>query len=161
MTRMMIDNIPVNKQLLIFTRDFLARKKLKSPGPGHTPPSSELSPAESVLTEEGDHLKKPYKNPETWSFNAEERTLSNMAKRIPLTGIETLLLKQLLFNEQRVSSKTELIQGINRDPERYRGLEMCLSRLQEKFSDTANGERLFRSVRNRGYCLVQKVKITC
>ena len=44
---------------------------------------------------------------------------------------------------------TELIQSINRDPERYRGLEMCLCRLKEKVSNAANGERLFRSARNR------------
>jgi two-component system OmpR family response regulator len=100
------------------------------------------------------------KNPEIWWFDAEERTLLNPGEKISLTRNESLLLKQLALSESRVCSKTELIHGINRDPERYRGLEMCLSRLQEKFSKTANGERLFRSVRNRGYCLVQKVTVT-
>jgi len=37
-------------------------------------------------------------------------------------------------------------------------LEMCLSRLQEKFKRVNDGERLFRAVRNRGYCLTQKIK---
>lgn len=113
-----------------------------------------------ALTAEIDHARKPHKHPETWWFSSDERTLVNAGKKISLTGIESLLLKQLALSDRRVCSKTDLILGINRDPEHYRGLEMCLSRLQEKFSDTANGERLFRSVRNRGYCLVQKIRAT-
>jgi two-component system, OmpR family, response regulator len=120
---------------------------------------SENKAANSVQTAETAHSIKPNKSPELWWFNAEERTLLNPGKKISLTRIESLLLKQLALSESRVCSKTELIHGINRDPERYRGLEMCLSRLQEKFTNTANGERLFRSVRNRGYCLVQKVRV--
>jgi DNA-binding winged helix-turn-helix (wHTH) protein len=34
---------------------------------------------------------------------------------------------------------------------------MCLSRLQDKFKMASKGERLFRAVRNRGYCLIQEV----
>ncbi|NMY13774.1 hypothetical protein HBO38_36320 [Pseudomonas veronii] len=52
----------------------------------------------------------------------------------------------------------QLIRNIGREPELYRGLEMCLSRLQEKFKRVNDGERLFRSVRNRGYCLTQRIK---
>ena len=62
-----------------------------------------------------------------------------------------------MLNEARVCSKQELIFGINKDANSYSGLEMCLSRLQSKFKN-AFGERLFRSVRNRGYCLVQEVR---
>ncbi|PGR43667.1 response regulator receiver protein, partial [Bacillus cereus] len=29
--------------------------------------------------------------------------------------------------------------------------------LQDKFKNASNGERLFRAVRNRGYCLIQEV----
>ncbi|ALE91031.1 hypothetical protein BOH73_08220 [Pseudomonas versuta] len=68
-----------------------------------------------------------------------------------------MLIKTLIFNEARICSKQELILGIDKDADNYRGLEMCLSRLQSKFKN-AFGERLFRSVRNRGYCLVQEVK---
>ncbi|MEB0029053.1 helix-turn-helix domain-containing protein [Pseudomonas sp. MH9.2] len=81
-------------------------------------------------------------------------------KKIPLTNIESLLIKQLLLSDRRVCSKAELILCIHRDPAHYRGLEMCLSRLQEKFSTFSNGERLLRSVRNRGYCLIQRIKVS-
>ena len=121
---------------------------------------SEHKVADSVQTAQINHSIKPNKKPDIWWFNAEERTLVNPGGKISLTSIESLLLKRLALSDRRVCSKTELIHGINRDPERYRGLEMCLSRLQKKFSHTAHGERLFRSVRNRGYCLVQQVRVT-
>jgi hypothetical protein len=41
-----------------------------------------------------------------------------------------------------VLSVDDLILSIGREPEQYRGLEMCLSRLQDKFN-ASNGERLF------------------
>ncbi|MQT32209.1 hypothetical protein GHO44_16775 [Pseudomonas helleri] len=71
--------------------------------------------------------------------------------------IESLLIKTLTLSTARICSKQELILGIDKDPQTYSGLEMCLSRLQNKFREAYN-ERLFRSVRNRGYCLVQDVK---
>ena len=95
--------------------------------------------------------------PETWMFNFASRELSTAAAGIQLTAIESLLIKTLMLNEARICSKQELISGIDKDVSSYRCLEMCLSRLQNKFKD-AFGERLFRSVRNRGYCLVQDVK---
>ena len=95
--------------------------------------------------------------PETWLFDFKTRELSTTAAGIQLTAIESLLIKTLMLNEARICSKQELISGIDKDVNSYRGLEMCLSRLQSKFKD-AFGERLFRSVRNRGYCLVQDVK---
>ncbi|MGE9630863.1 winged helix-turn-helix domain-containing protein, partial [Enterococcus faecium] len=64
-----------------------------------------------------------------------------------------------LHHEERVVSKDELIRNIGREPEQNRGLEMSLSRLQEKFKRANYGVRLFRAVRNRGYCLTQKIKI--
>ncbi|WP_458238453.1 winged helix-turn-helix domain-containing protein, partial [Pseudomonas sp. P5_A2_2] len=76
---------------------------------------------------------------------------------IVLTGLEAALLKKMLHHEDRVVSKDDLIRSIGREPEQYRGLEMCLSRLQEKFKKASNGERLFRAVRNRGYCVIQKI----
>ncbi|KQB52593.1 hypothetical protein AQS70_13875 [Pseudomonas endophytica] len=68
-----------------------------------------------------------------------------------------MLINTLAHSSVRICSKQELIAGINKDPQSYSGLEMSLSRLQKKFRD-AFKERLFRSVRNRGYCLVQDVK---
>lgn len=96
--------------------------------------------------------------PQTWFFSFAARELRNSTTRIQLTAIESLLIKTLTLSVERICSKQELILGIDKDPQTYSGLEMCLSRLQSKFKDTFS-ERLFRSVRNRGYCLVQDVKI--
>lgn len=110
-------------------------------------------------TPEASRPKNPCTTPEVWSFSLNKRQLFSAKAQIPLTTIESLILKQLVLGDRRVCSKEELIVGINRDPSHYSGLEMCLSRLQDKFNN-AFGERLFRSVRNRGYCLVQEVKAT-
>ena len=96
---------------------------------------------------------------QTWFFDLAARELCNTTARIQLTAIESLLINTLVLSTERICSKQELIAGINKDPLAYSGLEMGLSRLQHKFR-TAFDERLFRSVRNRGYCLVQDVKIT-
>lgn len=98
--------------------------------------------------------------PEALLFSFAARELGDAAKRIQLTAIEAMLIRTLLLSESRICSKYELILGIDKDTHSYSGLEMCLSRLQNKFRG-AFGERLFRSVRNRGYCLVQDVKATC
>lgn len=93
-----------------------------------------------------------------WLLTQHDRTLVKGGLRISLTTIESALIKKMLHHEERVVSKEELIRNIGREPELYRGLEMCLSRLQEKFKRANDGERLFRAVRNRGYCLTQKIK---
>lgn len=93
-----------------------------------------------------------------WLLTQHDRTLVKGGLRISLTTIESALVKKMLHHEERVVSKEELIRNIGREPEQYRGLEMCLSRLQEKFKRANDGERLFRAVRNRGYCLTQKIK---
>ena len=93
-----------------------------------------------------------------WLLTQHDRTLVKGGLRISLTTIESALIKKMLHHEERVVSKEELIRNIGREPEQYRGLEMCLSRLQEKFKRANDGERLFRAVRNRGYCLTQKIR---
>jgi len=94
---------------------------------------------------------------ETWRLNDVSGALIKDDVEIVLTGLEATLLKKMLHHDDRVVSKEDLIHSIGREPEQYRGLEMCLSRLQEKFKNASNGERLFRAVRNRGYCLIQKI----
>lgn len=96
-------------------------------------------------------------SPDTWLFCFAAQYLCNNTACIQLTAIESLLIKTLTQTDERICSKQELIIGINKDVYSYSGLEMCLSRLQNKFKGMF-GERLFRSVRNRGYCLVQDVK---
>ena len=97
-------------------------------------------------------------SPDTWLFCSTTHRLCNNNTCIQLTAIESLLIKTLAQRDERVCSKQELIIGINKDASSYSGLEMCLSRLQSKFKGVF-GERLFRSVRNRGYCLVQDVQM--
>ncbi|ROR61343.1 UNVERIFIED_ORG: transcriptional regulator [Pseudomonas psychrophila] len=109
--------------------------------PNPNPPFSNYSPPSQV-----------------WLFNHSKRELCNEIDRIQLTPIESLLIKTLTMSSERICSKYELITSIDKDPNNYSGLEMCLSRLQNKFRATFN-ERLFRSVRNRGYCLVQDINI--
>lgn len=94
---------------------------------------------------------------ETWHLDNDQGALSKDDIEISLTGLETALVRKMLTHEERVVSRDELILSIGREPEQYRGLEMCLSRLQDKFKHASNGERLFRAVRNRGYCLIQEV----
>ena len=97
-------------------------------------------------------------SPEVWLFCSASHYLCNNSTCIQLTAIESLLVQTLARSDERICSKQELILGINKNAHSYCGLEMCLSRFQSKFKG-AFGERLFRSVRNRGYCLVQDVQI--
>lgn len=94
--------------------------------------------------------------PDSWLFSFSTRELRNTINSIQLTAIEALLIRTLTLSSERICSKQDLILGIDKDAGTYSGLEMSLSRLQSKFKATF-GERLFRSVRNRGYCLVQEV----
>lgn len=97
--------------------------------------------------------------PQCWKLDLDNRILFDGANQIHLTNIECIILKNMLLKEDRVISRAELISSIGREPDLYRGLEMCLSRLQIKFKKSAGGRRLFRSVRNRGYCLTQPIHI--
>lgn len=94
---------------------------------------------------------------DTWHLDDDQGVLLKDNIAISLTGLETALVRKMLSHEERVVSRDDLIISIGREPEQYRGLEMCLSRLQDKFKSASNGERLFRAVRNRGYCLIQEV----
>lgn len=131
------------------------RDALHSCAPGEAPQDDIASPAASAP--EHRYAKKACPPSDATSFRLNHRELFNATLHISLTTIESLLLNQLVLSRRRVCSKKELILAINRDPSKYTGLEMCLSRLQDKFQN-AYGERLFRSVRNQGYCLVQDVK---
>jgi DNA-binding winged helix-turn-helix (wHTH) protein len=96
---------------------------------------------------------------EAWQLDKDQSVLVKEGVEISLTGLEAALVKKMLHHEERVVSRDDLILSIGREPEQYRGLEMCLSRLQEKFKSASNGERLFRAVRNRGYCLIQEIVV--
>lgn len=143
---------------------FTTEEKISLENDGVSTPACTSPPLENVITHaafvpETNRPKQACTTSEVWSFSLKKRALLNAKVQIQLTAIESQLLKQLVLSDRRVCSKEELILSINRDPSHYSGLEMCLSRLQDKFNN-AHGERLFRSVRNRGYCLVQEVNAT-
>lgn len=115
-------------------------------------PDVNSTPAEII------HAAPALRTPDVWLLTQQDRVLVKGGLKISLTTIESALIKKMLNHEERVVSKEELIRNIGREPDIYRGLEMCLSRLQDKFKRVNDGERLFRAVRNRGYCLTQKIK---
>ncbi|RON98882.1 response regulator receiver protein [Pseudomonas moraviensis] len=114
-----------------------------------------------AVSAERAHISNVSESPEacsdTWHLDDDQGVLLKDNIAISLTGLETALVRKMLTHEERVVSRDDLIISIGREPEQYRGLEMCLSRLQDKFKSANNGERLFRAVRNRGYCLIQEV----
>ena len=124
----------------------------QSMNPFHNMPATAGAANDIARTIEGD---TPYN--EAWQLDKDQSVLAKEGVEISLTGLEAALVKKMLHHEERVVSRDELILSIGREPEQYRGLEMCLSRLQDKFKSASNGERLFRAVRNRGYCLIQEV----
>ncbi|MGH8389744.1 MAG: winged helix-turn-helix domain-containing protein [Pseudomonas sp.] len=124
----------------------------QSENPFHSKPTTTALAHDIAQTIEGD---APYSK--VWQLDNDQGALVKEGIEISLTGLEATLVKKMLNHEDRVVSRDELILSIGREPEQYRGLEMCLSRLQDKFKSASNGERLFRAVRNRGYCLIQEV----
>jgi DNA-binding response OmpR family regulator len=94
---------------------------------------------------------------QSWAFNKPKRLLSNNQTTIKLTRIECIVLDLLTNSEERVISNEEILIKLNKDPCDYKGLPMCLSRLQAKFRKLTKGDNLVRSVRNRGYCLIQTI----
>jgi two-component system OmpR family response regulator len=124
----------------------------QSTNPFHSIPATAGAASDIARTIEGDTPCS-----EAWQLDKDQSALVKEGVEISLTGLEAALVKKMLHHEERVVSRDELILSIGREPEQYRGLEMCLSRLQDKFKMASNGERLFRAVRNRGYCLIQEV----
>ncbi|WP_223549487.1 helix-turn-helix domain-containing protein [Pseudomonas sp. A-B-19] len=106
-------------------------------------------------TRVSDHINIP--KLQTWAFNKPQRLLSNNLTIINLTRIECVVLDLLTSSEERVISNEEILMKLNKDPYNYKGLPMCLSRLQAKFKKFTKGDSLLRSVRNRGYCLIQTI----
>ncbi|WP_439862014.1 hypothetical protein [Pseudomonas sp. MBLB4136] len=96
---------------------------------------------------------------EAWVLDYERRMLLGGCGQIALTASEALILKDFVASGQRVLNKTDILACLNKDSGNYTGLVMCISRLQSKFKKISGGAGLFRSVRNRGYCLVQKVEL--
>jgi DNA-binding winged helix-turn-helix (wHTH) protein len=52
-----------------------------------------------------------------------------------------------------------IIAKLEKRLDNYKGLCMCISRLNKKFKKATGGDRIFISVRNRGYKIKQKIAI--
>lgn len=94
---------------------------------------------------------------QSWTFNKPECLLISDKTTINLTPTECTVLDLLASGTERVVSNEEILVRLNKDPGNYKGLRMCLSRLQAKFKKITKGDNLFRPVRNRGYCLTQVI----
>lgn len=93
-----------------------------------------------------------------WFFCPRNRALISGENTILLTRTESQIVNLFLSSNHRPISKSLIAVGIEKCPDNYNGLLMTLSRLRRKFSAFSNGETLFKSVRNRGYCLTQLLK---
>lgn len=143
----------------------------KSPGPTHAKKTynhmrinTKTSAQQFVLSmyicaEEKNVLSLLMPEPKTWLLNPATRLLINDETTIKLTPIECLVLDALANGTERVASIEDILKKLNKCPEKYTGLFMCLSRLQAKFKRLTRGENLFRAVRNCGYCLTQRIHI--
>jgi len=114
---------------------------------------------DTTLVANPDKMKTQSNALTSWEFNVSEGYLLRNDERISLTATECLILDQFVSGEQRVLSREQLLKALNKDHNTYTGLEMCLSRLQTKFKLFTRGERLISSVRNKGYCLAQKIRV--
>jgi DNA-binding response OmpR family regulator len=98
-------------------------------------------------------------NSQPWLYSRRYRSLSRNDITISLTHTESEIIGLFASSNERIISNECIAAGINKDTENYIGLRMCLSRLRRKFATLSEGEKLFVAVRNRGYCLTQKLDL--
>lgn len=106
-------------------------------------------------------VNKNKPNPSIWILIRKKRLLinENLKIAIPLTKTEYEIL-ELFSKEKNIPiSNEQTTSHLGKKPEEYKGMCMCFCRLQKKFKSFTSGDKLFRAARNRGYCLVQKVKL--
>lgn len=96
-----------------------------------------------------------------WTLKKKDKTLVSCCKQIViyLTNTEWEVIFIISSRPGQPVKNETIIECIRRDPDKYKGLCMCMSRLQAKFKKFSCGEKLFRAVRNRGYYLTQYVHI--
>ena len=107
--------------------------------------------------EKNNSLESLMANLQPWSFNKPECLLISNEITINLASTKYTALDLLANGTERAVSNEEILVRLNKDPDNYKGLRMCLSRLQAKFKKVTKGDNLFRPVRNRGYCLTQVI----
>lgn len=103
---------------------------------------SSAAPLISTTPKDTDHptahtMKKNLPPFETCQWGKNNRILIREGVKVILTDIKAALVKKIFHHSERVASKDDLIRSISQESEHYRGLAMCLSRLQSKFKAPA------------------------
>lgn len=100
-------------------------------------------------------------NLNAWTLSTQDKILFNTSLKItiPLSRIEYKILTLFATSPGNPISNEQTAQHLGKDIEQYKGLFMCVSRLQKKFRSFTSGDKIFRAARNRGYCIVQKIQL--
>ncbi|WP_193040037.1 MULTISPECIES: winged helix-turn-helix domain-containing protein [unclassified Pseudomonas] len=96
---------------------------------------------------------------ETWILIKKSKSLTNGELIIYLSKTELKLLEAIAQEPERKAKTDLLIRQIDKQPNTYKGLPMCISRLRNKFKNSTNGKRLFVAIRNYGYCTTQLIVV--
>jgi len=92
-----------------------------------------------------------------WILTVEEKSLTNYRFSMALTKIEIRILIIFLQQPRQAISHYSIAERLGKNPDIYKGICMCISRLNKKFRKLTSGDRLFVSVRNNGFYLKQTV----
>jgi DNA-binding response OmpR family regulator len=95
---------------------------------------------------------------QSWFYSRRFRSLSRNNVTISLTYTESEIIGLFTSTHERIISTECIAAAIKKDADNYVGLRMCVSRLRKKFATLSEGEKLLVAVRNRGYCLTQKIE---
>lgn len=92
-----------------------------------------------------------------WTLKIEERLLENYKFSMVLTKIEVRILVIFLQQPKQAISHYSIAERLGRNPDIYKGVCMCISRLNKRFKKLTGGGRLFVSVRNHGFYLKKTI----
>jgi len=113
---------------------------------------------EALMIGQADNTATHHTNSQSWLYSRQYRSLSKNNVTITLTHTESEIIGLFASSPERIISNECIAAGIKKDADSYMGLRMCMSRLRKKFAALSEGEKLLVAVRNRGYCLTQKIE---
>ncbi len=93
----------------------------------------------------------------TWILKNDERMLISSTLSMKLTKMELTILMIFLEGPRKPMSHVAITERIEKNPDTYKGICMCISRLNKKFKKLTRGDRLFISIRNKGFYLTQVI----
>ncbi len=92
-----------------------------------------------------------------WILSVEEKKLSNQKFSMSLTRIELRILVIFLEQPKQAISHYSIAERLGKNPDTYKGICMCIGRVNTKFKKLTGGDKLFVSIRNRGFYLKQAI----